>query len=105
MDHPAWTLEANYLALALAAWVCTLSPRRILLGGGVMKQTHLFPLIRAELARILNGYIQASELISGLDRFVMPPQLGSRAGVLGGLMLAERILAQPVLQAQSDSRG
>jgi fructokinase len=96
VDHPAWALEANYLALALAAWVCTLSPRRVLLGGGVMQQSHLLPLIRAELARILNGYIQASELLSGLDRFVTRPQLGSRAGVLGGLILAEEILeAQP----------
>jgi fructokinase len=100
MDHPAWALEASYLGLALASWVCTLSPRRALLGGGVMQQPHLFPLIRAKLARLLNAYIQASELLSGLDQFVAPPQLGSRAGVLGGFILAERILEE-----QPGSRG
>jgi len=90
-DHPAWTLEADYLALALATWVCTLSPRRILLGGGVMEQTRLFPLIRTRLAAILNQYIGAAELESGLDQFVVPPGLGARAGVLGALILAEQV--------------
>jgi len=45
-DHAAWRLEAHYLALALAGWVCTLSPQRIVLGGGVMEQPHLFETIR-----------------------------------------------------------
>jgi fructokinase len=84
-DHPAWVLEARYLALALADCVCTLSPQRIVLGGGVMQQTHLFGLIREELARLLNGYVRAGE--------VVPPALGSRSGVLGALVLAERALA------------
>jgi fructokinase len=87
--HPAWALEAHYLALALVVWVCTLSPKRIVLGGGVMQQSHLFDLIRTELARLLNGYIQVRELSDGLDRFVIPPQLGPRAGILGALVLAE----------------
>jgi fructokinase len=90
--HPAWALEARYLALALAAWVCTLSPRRIVLGGGVMDQAQLFPLIRLELARLLNGYIRMRELTEGLDGYVVPPQLGARAGVLGALVLAEQAL-------------
>jgi fructokinase len=89
VDHPAWALEAHYLALALSNWVCTLSPRRMVLGGGVMEQVHLFPLIRAELASLLNGYIQAPAITSGLDGYVVPPVLGSRAGVLGALVLGE----------------
>ena len=88
MSHRAWTLEACYLALGLANWVCTLSPQRILLGGGVMQQTQLFPMIREDLARILNGYIQAPEITEQRESFVVPPQLGSRAGVLGALALA-----------------
>jgi fructokinase len=92
-DHPAWALEAHYLALALAAWVCTLSPQRIVLGGGVMQQTQLFGMVREELARLLNGYIRAPELNEGLDRFVVPPALGARSGVLGALVLAEGALA------------
>ena len=89
-DHPGWALEAHYLALGLATWVCTLSPRRMILGGGVMHQQHLFPMIRRELARLLNGYIRASALLEDIDGYVAPPQLGNRAGVLGAMVLAEQ---------------
>jgi fructokinase len=89
LEHPAWALEAHYLALGLATWVCTLSPQRIVAGGGVMQQPHLFELVRRELAGLLNRYIQARELLDGLQEYVVPPQLGSRAGVLGALVLAE----------------
>jgi fructokinase len=89
-DHAAWTLEAHYLALALATWVCTLSPKRVLLGGGVMQQAQLFDLIRQELASLLNGYIRTTEVLERLECFVTPPSLGSHAGVLGALVLAEQ---------------
>ncbi len=89
-DHPGWALEAHYLALGLATWVCTLSPRRIILGGGVMQQPALFPLVRRELAHTLNGYIRAAELSENIDLYVVPPQLGNRSGVLGALVLAEQ---------------
>src|ERR1700685_3626834 len=56
-DHPAWALEAKYLALGIANYVCTLSPDRILLGGGVMRQSALYVGIRAELERVLAGYV------------------------------------------------
>ena len=87
-DHPAWGLEARYLALALNNFVCTLSPQRIVLGGGVMERRSLFPLIHRELQRLLNGYVQAVQLLSHVDRYVVPPAFGGRAGVLGALALA-----------------
>jgi fructokinase len=87
--HPAWALEAHYLALGVVNLALTLSPRRILMGGGVMQQPHLFGLIRDEFARLLNGYVRHSEVIDRLDKYIMPPQLGGRAGVLGSLILAE----------------
>jgi fructokinase len=88
-DHPGLALEARYLALGLANWVCTLSPERIVMGGGVMEQKQLLPLIRRELAVLLNGYIQAREITDSAERYVVPAMLGSQAGVLGGLVLAE----------------
>ena len=94
-DHPAWALEAHYLALGLATWVCTVSPERILLGGGVMQQASLFPMIRQELLRLLNGYIDAKPLLNEIDSYVAPPELGSRAGVLGAMVLAEHIYRNP----------
>ena len=89
-DHLAWAFEAHYLALGLANWVCTLSPKRIVLGGGVMQQPCLFPLIRTELLRTLNGYVRAAELLENVDQYVIPAQLGNRAGIAGALALAEQ---------------
>jgi fructokinase len=95
VDHPGWALEARYLALGLANWVCTLSPERMILGGGVMQQSHLFPMVRHELLGLLNGYINALALLEGIDQYVVPPALGNRAGVLGALVLAEHIYRNP----------
>jgi fructokinase len=86
--HAAWALEARYLALAIANYVFTLSPARVILGGGVMQQTQLFPLIREEFRKILNGYIQMPQILTELDCYIVPPALGNRAGVLGALALA-----------------
>jgi fructokinase len=88
LDHPAWALEANYIALALNNFICTLSPQRIILGGGVMQQAHLFPLIRAEVLSLLNGYVQSPVLLDGIDSYIVPPGLGGRSGVLGAVALA-----------------
>jgi fructokinase len=96
-DHPAWALEARYLALALVNLTVTLSPQRIILGGGVMQQPHLFKLVRKEFARLLNGYVQHPEVLDRLDDFIQPPGLGSRAGILGSLVLAEFEQAAAVL--------
>jgi len=93
-DHVAWTLEAHYLALGLVNWVLTLSPQRIVLGGGVLRQERLFPRIRKELVDLLNGYVRAPEITRDLDQYVVPPRLGGRAGVLGGLVLAEQAYAR-----------
>jgi len=89
-DHPAWKLEAEYLALALVSFICTLSPQRIILGGGVMEAQQLFPMIRSRVRALLNGYIQAREIIEDIDRYIVPPALGGRAGVLGAIALAQQ---------------
>ena len=89
-DHPAWTLEARYLAFALVNFICTLSPQRIVLGGGVMSKEHLFPLVRQQVVELLNNYVRAPEILEAIDSFIVPPGLGNRAGILGALALAER---------------
>ena len=89
-EHPAWALEAHYLALGLANWVCTLSPKRMVVGGGVMQQHWLFPLVRAELLRILNGYVRSKDLIENVEQYVVPPKLGNRSGIAGALVLAQQ---------------
>jgi fructokinase len=88
-DHPAWPLEARYIALALSDYICTLSPQRIILGGGVMKQTQLFPMIRQQVQQLLNGYVQSPEILQRIDAYIVPPALGDQAGVLGAIALAQ----------------
>ena len=89
-NHPAWPLEARYLAHGLVNFILTLAPQRIVIGGGVMSQPHLFELVRAEVQSLLNGYIQAPEIIDEIDAYIVPPGLGNRSGVLGAMALAER---------------
>lgn len=89
-DHAAWPLEANYLALGLMNIICVLSPQRIIMGGGVMEQPRLFPLVRQRVQELLNGYVQAPEISERIDDYIVPPGLGSRAGVLGAIALAQR---------------
>jgi fructokinase len=83
-------LEAEYLALGLVSFICTLSPQRIILGGGVMKQRQLFPLIHNRVQELLNGYIQAPAIIDEIDEYIVPPGLGDWAGVLGAMALAQQ---------------
>jgi fructokinase len=91
-DHPAWALEARYLGLALAAFTCVLSPRRILIGGGVMSQSCLLPLVRRQVQEILNGYIQSSTILDDIESFIVGPGLGERSGVLGAIALAQGLI-------------
>lgn len=88
-DHPAWELEAAYIAQALHAYICILSPRRIILGGGVMNQEQLFPLIRHRVLKSLNGYVEHAAILEQIEQYIVPPGLGGQAGVLGALALAE----------------
>lgn len=87
-DHPAWAFEAHYLSMAVVNYIFTLSPQRIVLGGGVMDQRHLFPMIRERVARTLNGYVQHRAILREIDAYIVPPGLGDRAGVLGAVALA-----------------
>jgi len=89
-DHPAWDLEAHYIALALRSFVCTLSPQRIIIGGGVAQQPHLMPLIRQKTQATLNGYVQSPAILENIDSYIVPPALGGRAGVLGAIALAQQ---------------
>jgi fructokinase len=89
-DHDAWKLEAHYIAHALSNTICTLSPQRIILGGGVMQNELLFPLIRRNVQTILNGYVQHPSILQDIDSFIVPPGLGSTSGVLGAAALALR---------------
>jgi len=86
-DHIGWIFEVHYLSHAVVNLILTLSPERIIMGGGVMQQTHLFPAIRSKVVSLLNGYVKASAILDEIDHYIVPPQLGNRAGVLGAMAL------------------
>lgn len=87
-SHPAWEMEAYYIAQGIINYVMILSPERIILGGGVMGQQHLLPMIRTKVQELLKAYIKVPELELEIDRYIVGPQLGENAGTYGALALA-----------------
>lgn len=90
-DHSAWEIEAQYLAYAMANYILCFSPERIILGGGVMKQKHLLPLIQEKTKKILAGYIQNST-VNDIENTIVLAALEQEAGSLGALALARSCL-------------
>ena len=88
-DHQAWELEAYYISMALVSYICTLSPQRIIIGGGVMKRERLIILIRDNVKRMLNNYIQCGEITDSIQDYIVLPEQGDNAGVLGAFELAK----------------
>lgn len=84
-----WELEAEYIALALNNFIVTLAPKRIILGGGIMSRTFLFPIIRRKVLETLNGYIEIESLLKNIDKYIVPPALGNQSGSLGAIALAQ----------------
>lgn len=81
-----WELEAYYIAVALANYIMTLSPQRIILGGGIMHQEQLMPLIRKQTATLLNGYLNTTEL-EDMEHYIVLPSLNDNQGIMGALKL------------------
>lgn len=91
-DHPAWKLEAEYLALAVQNLIMTISPEMVILGGGVMQQMHLFPMIHTRVLELLNGYVQSDRILEHIDSYIVPPGLGNRSGGLGAIAIAQQLI-------------
>ncbi len=84
-----WELESDYIAQAVTNYILTLSPQKVILGGGVMHQEQLFPLIRAKVAEMLNGYVRHNAVLREIDRYIVPPRLGDEPGIKGALVLGK----------------
>ena len=93
-DHPAWEEVAETLAYGMINVILTLSPKRIILGGGVMKQAGLLESVRSHTVRLLNGYVNAPAIIYNIDSYIVAPGLGDRAGVCGALALGLNAMAE-----------
>lgn len=82
-----WELESYYIAQAIANYILTLSPKRIVLGGGVMHQEQLLPLVKDKVNKIINGYVNTKEL-KDMDNYIVLPSLSDNQGILGCIKLA-----------------
>ncbi len=107
-DHPAWETTMHYMAQALVNLTCVLSPRRIILGGGVRKAGRLgedrfFQGIRFAFRSLMAGYVSSPALSeTGIAEFITPPLLGDDAGICGAMALAQdKIRNQTQNQVQS----
>lgn len=85
--HKAWEIEAFYIAESVTQAVLLLSPEKIILGGGVMQQSQLFPLVGEAVSRNLNGYVSADAILTQMDEYIVAPGLGQQAGLCGALAL------------------
>lgn len=90
-EEDVWDLEAAYIAQALTGYILTLSPEIIILGGGVMHQMQLFPLIRKKVTEYLGGYVNTEEL-SDMEHYIVPASLHDDQGIMGCLELGRRAL-------------
>ncbi len=82
-----WEIESEYIATALMSYALILSPKKIILGGGVMHQEQLFPMIRAKFKELVNGYIITDEM-EHLDDYIVPASLNDDQGIMGAIKLA-----------------
>ncbi len=87
-DEVAWDLEAEYLALGLANLVCMYRPRRIIVGGGVLRHEGLLGRIRPKVAELLD--LRYFPELADPAGIIVPPGLGDDSGLLGGIVLARR---------------
>jgi len=86
-DHPFWDMEAGYIASALVNFILSLAPQRIIIGGGVMQKSFMFPAVRKKVQGLLNNYIRHDMVLNKIDEYIVPPALGGRSGMLGAMAL------------------
>jgi fructokinase len=87
-DHVAWDLEGYYIGQACASFVLILSPKKIILGGGVMHKKNVLPAVHKYTKEFLNDYIQKDEVTKNIDSYIITPGLGDNAGIVGSIALA-----------------
>lgn len=87
-DHAAYAQTAHYLSHLVTNAILFLSPEKIVMGGGVMSNLELFPLIRHQVQALLNGYVAVHQIEHNIDNLIVPPGLGDDAGLLGAIAMA-----------------
>ena len=88
-EHPAWDMEAHYLAAGLVNSVLSVMPKRVIVGGGVMHRPSTLELTRKYFLELITGYIDVSSFMDNRTRqYIVAPGCGEHSAVLGALQIA-----------------
>ncbi|MBQ8149425.1 MAG: ROK family protein [Clostridia bacterium] len=93
-DHPTFVIEAHYLAQMCVNLILTLSPEKIILGGGVLAREGLLPMVRRETLRLLGGYVQSPVITERIDEYIVAPELFPVSGLVGSYLLGKQALEE-----------
>jgi fructokinase len=86
-NHEGWLLETRYVAEAVSNLILTLSPKRVIIGGGLTNKLK-WGVLRACVQQAINDYLDAPELKARIDEYIVRPGLSDDSGVLGAIALA-----------------
>lgn len=86
-DHVAFEIQSDYLAQAIYTVALVLSPKRFILGGGVM---HVPGLLERVIANVKTRNQHYLAHIDALNDYIVSPGLGDDVGIIGCFLLAAR---------------
>ena len=86
-EKEVWEMEAYYIGQAIADYIVTYSPEKIILGGGIMHQEQLYDMVRTKVQEFLGGYIASDMILKHIKDYIVAPQLADEAGIKGALYL------------------
>lgn len=90
-DHPAWDMEAHYIAALCNNLIYTVRPGKIVIGGGVMQRETLYARVRQKLASMLAGYALSSIELDVNDLIVAPGLVDTSPGLTGAFEMARNL--------------
>jgi fructokinase len=91
-DHPGRAMIGGYLAQLAAAITLLQAPQVLVIGGGVLSDPTLLPLIRAATQTLLAGYLPHLRAADSMDSYIRAPALGGDSAITGAALMAGELL-------------